>query len=62
MDELKETFIWFNLFERGDEPDWKPGDSVYFRHLPLPFEFLVLILMRVLNFINNIFIHKKEAA
>lgn len=39
-------------------PSWKIGDSIYFRHTPYPYDWMVLLIMCLLNFINVIFINE----
>mmetsp|Transcript_34734 Transcript_34734/g.53328 ORF Transcript_34734/g.53328 Transcript_34734/m.53328 type:complete len:348 (-) Transcript_34734:7663-8706(-) len=58
---ISERLEWFNFYEENKKPHWSNDDSVYFRHTPYPFDWIVLILMSILNLINVIFINTKEA-
>jgi hypothetical protein len=53
---------WMNLFEESKKPKWVPGDSIYFRHTPYPFDWVVLFIMCVLNFINAVIFNDNEIA
>jgi hypothetical protein len=48
---------WLNLYEKGHLPNWSKEDSIYFRHTAYPYDWLVLLIMCALNFINVIFIN-----
>ena len=45
---------WLNLFEEEKQPTWLPGDSIYLRHTPYPFDWLVLLIMCTLDFVNQV--------
>lgn len=45
---------WLNLFEESKQPTWMSGDPVYFRHKPYPFDWLVLLIMCSLDFVNQV--------
>jgi hypothetical protein len=48
--------LWMGFYDDKSPPDWKYGDSVYWRHDPDKFYWVLLILMFVLKMINQIFI------
>ena len=51
--------FWLNLYEEETKPTWIKGDSIYFRHTPYPNDWVVLLIMCALNFINVIFVDEK---
>jgi len=53
-----EDFKWAGFFETM--PDWRDGSSVYFRHTPYPFYWLILILMALLKRINVMFTQSSQ--
>ena len=42
------------MFEEDKAPTWLPGSSVYLRHTPYPFDWLVLLIMCTLDFVNQV--------
>ena len=56
-DALMAKLRWLNLYEKGHLPNWSKEDSIYFRHTAYPYDWLVLLIMCALNFINVIFIN-----
>ena len=51
---------WLGLYSEEERPTWKEGESIYFRHTPYPFDWIVLILMSLLNMVNAIFIDSDD--
>lgn len=54
--QLMQEKLWMGFYSKGSEPNWKYGDSVYWRHKPEGFYWVLLILMFVLKMINQVFI------
>jgi hypothetical protein len=48
--------LWMGYYSEDSPPNWKYGDSVYWRHKPEGFYWVLLILMFVLKMINQVFI------
>lgn len=44
-----------NLFKEGKVRHWTEAMPVYFRHVPYPVDFFVLILTALLNVINTMY-------
>ena len=57
-DTLMAKLKWLNLYEKTTMPNWEKGDSIYFRHTPYAYDWVVLLIMCALNFINFIFVNE----
>lgn len=57
---MQQRFEWLSFWNTDNPPSWKPGSSIFFRHTPNIFDWLVLLLMNLLNLINYFFRDKKE--
>lgn len=56
------TLEWLNLFEEEKKPTWMPSDTIYFRHIPYAFDWVVLLIMCGLNFINQVVFKERETS
>lgn len=53
---MQDKYKWLSFYKTV--PTWNEQTSIYFRHTPYPYEWIVLIMMSMLNFINVLFINK----
>ena len=58
---MLKKWLWLNLYLEDSFTDWKFTDEIYFRHTPYPYDWLVLLMMCLINFINTIFYDEKFA-
>ena len=52
--------LWLNFFEEKTMPNWKEGSSIYFRHTPYIFDWVVLLMMNLLNLINILYVDQEK--
>ena len=51
---------WFGMWTQHNKPDWKRDSSVYFRYSPYIYQWILLIVMKLLNTINTLFKDKEQ--
>jgi hypothetical protein len=57
--DLMKTLRWLDLYQESARPSWDENTPIYFRHTPYAYDWILLLIMCALNFINVIFVNEK---